>query len=219
MLNFLKNVLHIGTKVVDGSVGDGVSREKKNEITKKGKALENAIAIEFENLGFKIVRNIYLPLKIKDEYTEIDLIAVGSQGIFVIESKNYNAKIIGTFHDTHWKAEYKNSSYKLYSPVRQNTGHINNLLRVIPEFKSLPIYSYVVFPNTAILQVDLGAVKNNPIKVMNIKEIKYNVNRLRGKISYMQCKTIVRALSKYNNVSFIKEIKQKRTVNKYKKRW
>ena len=51
-----------------------------------------------DDLGLKVVRNIYLPVDSK--FTEIDMIAISSHGLFVIENKNYKGLIIGMLYTT-----------------------------------------------------------------------------------------------------------------------
>ena len=48
----------------------------------------------YENKGAKFLFNVYLP-KDENETTEIDVLMICSQGIYVFESKNYSGWIFG----------------------------------------------------------------------------------------------------------------------------
>ena len=71
------------------------------------------------NCDMTVIRNIYLPYK--DHFTEVDMVAIGRLGIFVIENKNYDARVTGNIRDKYWNVEYSQwCTYKLYNPLFQN---------------------------------------------------------------------------------------------------
>ncbi len=75
--------------------------------------------------------------------TEIDMIAVGRQGVFVYESKNYLGNVYGDTGDLYWTEQLGNSSRRFYNPVRQNEGHIKKLGRFLPS--DIPVHSVIAF--------------------------------------------------------------------------
>ncbi len=122
--------------------------------------IETEIKHHFPNS--KIIRNAYIPKK-DGTYSEIDLIAITSGGIFVIESKNITGTIKGTWDKKELIiAHPSGESYSLLNPIVQNTNHyysLKNLLDLsndyyknivvfgnktyIESFKGVPYYAQV----------------------------------------------------------------------------
>lgn len=100
-------------------------------------------------LGMKVLRHIYLPYR--GRLTEIDIIALSSKGIFIIENKNYNATIYGCATRKYWKACYKYNSSYLYNPILQNRLHKDVFKSVFNT--DLPIFSPVIFNDKANLNI------------------------------------------------------------------
>jgi hypothetical protein len=169
-------------------------REKTGEL---GEELYNLI---LSDLGFKPLRNIYLPLK-NGNTTEIDMLIAHPTGIYPIEVKNYGARIYGNDKMKYWKAYYNNGKgYNLYNPILQNDSHRRVLERVIgfPE-KTL---SFVVFTDRA----DLSNVQNSreDVLVCNpklFKEALYHQILYGEKVlTIEELKKIHKELSKYIGV-------------------
>lgn len=77
--------------------------------------------------------------------SQIDHIVINKNGIFVIETKNYNGRIYGNDQQQEWTQvlNYGKNKNKFYNPVKQNATHIYKL-REITKTK-LPIRSIIVF--------------------------------------------------------------------------
>lgn len=107
----------------------------------------------FENYGARFLFNCYLPRE-HNETTEIDVILLTYNGIFVIESKNYNGWIYGEENQDLWTqtlpAGKKIHKTHFYNPIRQNKTHIKYLKKIIGD--NLPIYSVIVFSNECTLK-------------------------------------------------------------------
>lgn len=107
----------------------------------------------FENYGARFLFNCYLPRE-HNETTEIDVILLTYNGIFVIESKNYNGWIYGDENQDLWTqtlpAGKKIHKTHFYNPIRQNKTHIKYLKKIIGD--NLPIYSIIVFSNECTLK-------------------------------------------------------------------
>ena len=83
---------------------------------------------------------------------QIDHILINSDGIIVIETKNYGGRIYGSEYNKNWTQvlAYGKKKYKFYNPIMQNATHVHKLKEVLsPEFKDIPIYSIVVFTGRA----------------------------------------------------------------------
>lgn len=89
------------------------------------------------------------------EITQVDCLAVNSQGIFVFESKDYLGYIYGRGNDHFWTqvTQYGKAKYRFYNPIRQNQTHIRALVEILgPAAEQFPIYSVVIFGLDATLK-------------------------------------------------------------------
>ena len=93
--------------------------------------------------GGKVLRNIYVP-KDNGETSEIDVLFITQQGIFVIESKNYSGWIFGDEKAAYWTAMLPNKEKnRFYNPIKQNKTHIKWLGQYLKE--EIPLFSVIVF--------------------------------------------------------------------------
>jgi len=84
----------------------------------------------------------------KDNKTtvEIDHIFVCNRGVFVIETKNWNAELSGNTDDISWIYKNKSLEKEVYSPIVQNEKHIKQLRRVAKIDITTKIFSVISFP-------------------------------------------------------------------------
>ena len=119
----------------------------------------------YENYGARFLFNCYLP-RDYNETTEVDVILLTHDGIFVIESKNYDGWIFGSEDQDLWTqtlpAGNKIHKTHFYNPIRQNSTHIKYLKKIIGD--NLPIYSIIIFSDNCTLK-DIK-VTNPEIKVI-----------------------------------------------------
>lgn len=92
-----------------------------------------------------ILTNLYLPRK-KGGTTEVDLVLVCENGIYVIESKNYSGWIYGSENARYWtQVLNKNHKERFFNPIMQNSGHITALKQVLgledEVFRSVIVFS------------------------------------------------------------------------------
>lgn len=142
-----------------------LEKENENEYEKpifenaetKGYNGEIKIALELKKIReynhCKILRNVYVPTK-DSKTSEIDIILISHNGIFVIESKNYTGTIYGSSDDFRWTCFSKaRKKYPMYNPKKQNETHIKHL----KEFLNMPhlddFKSYIVFSNECTLKL------------------------------------------------------------------
>lgn len=77
--------------------------------------------------------------------SQIDLILVGGRGIYVVEVKAFEgAKIYGDVKKSKWSYYKGGQKYEIYSPVRQNSKHIEYLKKLLKDFGDLPFFSVVL---------------------------------------------------------------------------
>lgn len=93
---------------------------------------------------------------------QIDHIYIRSNGIFVIETKNYYGEITGQEEDSFWKRTYfvkrVRKTALFHNPLKQNQSHIKAIKRIIG--KDYPIYCFVVFIQNNAKSLDLFNVCN-----------------------------------------------------------
>lgn len=89
-----------------------------------------SLVVEAAPFEKKMIFNCYVPNRSGDK-TEIDMIMLCRQGVYVIENKNYSGWIFGDEKSKNWCETLKGKKYFFYNPVKQNKSHINNLERLL----------------------------------------------------------------------------------------
>ena len=115
----------------------------------RGTSSERSLILRLLKKEFLSV-TIYHDLIIKkynDEFSQIDLVLVTSEGIIVIEVKDYSGWIYGSGNNTNWTKvlSYGRKKYKFYNPIKQNNSHISELKKTLKQFQKVPFYSVIVF--------------------------------------------------------------------------
>ena len=95
-----------------------------------------------------IFHDLYVPTA-NGKYAQIDLVVVTSEGIIVIEVKDYGGWIFGSGNQQKWTQvlAYGQEKYRFYNPILQNANHISALKRQSFQFYKLPYFSVIVFSN------------------------------------------------------------------------
>lgn len=76
--------------------------------------------------------------------SQIDLLVVGSKGIYVIEVKMYSdAKVYGDTARTKWYYYNHGRRYEIYNPLKQNRKHVEYLKTFLKDFGDVPCFSVV----------------------------------------------------------------------------
>lgn len=76
--------------------------------------------------------------------SQIDMILVGTKGLYVVEVKMYaDAKVYGDGNKSKWYYYNHGKKYEIYSPVKQNQKHIKYLKEFLKEFGDVPCFSIV----------------------------------------------------------------------------
>lgn len=85
--------------------------------------------------------------KENDEFSQIDLVLVTSEGIIVFEVKDFSGWIYGSGNNTNWTKvlSYGKKKYKFYNPIKQNNNHITELRKTHKQFENIPFFSVIVF--------------------------------------------------------------------------
>lgn len=128
-----------------------------------------------------ILTNLYIPRK-DGTTTEIDLIYLSIQGIFVIESKNYSGWIFGNEKQKYWIQTFENKQkFRFFNPIWQNSAHINALKEVLPDDLHQQIHSLIVFNNQAALKK--VTVTSENIHVIKREQLKGTLQQINNTIS------------------------------------
>ena len=115
----------------------------------RGTPSEKFLILQLLKSGIPPV-TIYHDLIIKkdnDEFSQIDLVLVTSEGIIVFEVKDFSGWIYGSGNNTNWTKvlSYGRKKYKFYNPIKQNKNHITELRKTLKQFKNIPFFSVIVF--------------------------------------------------------------------------
>ena len=105
--------------------------------------------------------------KAEKRSAQIDHIVINSDGLFVIETKNYGGRIYGSEYDKQWTQvmAYGKKKYHFYNPIQQNATHIHKLQEVLsPESKDIPIHSIIIFTGRA--NIDNVKVNNTVVTLL-----------------------------------------------------
>ena len=125
--------------------------------------------------GAKFLFNVYLP-KEEDQTTEIDVLMLCKEGIFVFESKNYSGWIFGSEAQYKWtqvlpQGRGRSKKEYFYNPIHQNDTHIRWLKVFLNT--PFPIHSMIVFSERCTLK-DIS-VNRSDVRVFNRYDIETEV--------------------------------------------
>ena len=128
---------------------------------------------ELEKNGARFLFNVYVP-KPNGETSEIDALMINEDGVFVFESKNYRGSVsFNNVNDAQWihnlpsVSLFGHSDY-FYSPILQNAGHINALMKYLRG--DYNVYSVVSFSNKCKINFNKGFM--NDTFVVNKEDLK-----------------------------------------------
>lgn len=133
--------------------------------------------------------------------TQVDVIAIDTTGIYVIESKAYSGIVKGKTNEKSWVQLFYGKKYQsFFNPVMQNERHIVAIKNNLKEF-NLPekaFKSYLVFDNNCKLEIEYcGNCSTNIVKqrelfydilekrdekmsLLNEKQVQEIANRIRA---------------------------------------
>lgn len=121
----------------------------------KGDVGEVVIASELrDKCNIIVLRNLYFPAD--THFTEVDIVAISSKGVFIIESKNYKGEVTGGLNDKYWSVRYSVShTERLYNPILQNKLHLVAVKSYLYDFgiTDIPIFKPVIFSNKSKLKL------------------------------------------------------------------
>ena len=160
-------------------------RKKHKTPKQKGIEGENVISniIQYAPMYKKIVRNAYIDMN-ENKKTEIDIIAISTKGIYVIESKNYEGWILGDEKSNQWC--------------------INKILQLDEK-----MYESLIIFNKA--EIKKMFVSSSRTYVMNIQKFRFYMSqqdKLQDKITKEEVDRIYNILQKYTQITEEEKIRQ-----------
>lgn len=122
--------------------------------------------------------------------SQIDHILINTNGIYVIETKNYAGYIYGSEEDMYWTQVINQyTKNRFYNPVKQNATHVYNLKRLLNT--TVPIHSLVVFTKANIQKVYIP-------NVITIRDLAIEVHNKKGPLTAQEMGTL------YNKIMELK---------------
>ena len=131
------------------------NRHKNRELIKSVTSLNRGTNSEL-NLILKLLKSginsktIFHDLIIKkenDKFSQVDIVIATTQGIIVIEVKDYSGWIFGNGNQTNWTQvmAYGKRKYRFYNPIKQVRSQISSLKNSLKQFEKIPFFSIIVF--------------------------------------------------------------------------
>lgn len=129
--------------------------------------------------------NVYTNLYLEGEntdLTEIDVLAISKEGIFVFEMKNYSGWIYGSEKDEQWTQAFnRNSKFRFYNPLRQNYAHTKATEKYL-NINESDIIPVVVFSNHSKLKKINVKLDKHIIQLKEVNRFIKNMRNNNGKI-------------------------------------
>ena len=151
----------------------------KKDLGRYGEYETYRLLRRFEAKGARFLFNIYLPRE-NDKTTEIDVLMIEKNGVYVFESKNYSGWIFGNESQKTWtqtlpKGRGRKARKECFlNPVWQNKLHISALKNVLPD-PDVPVYSLIVFSDRC--ELKNVSLYHNDVSVIHRKDIVSAVKR------------------------------------------
>lgn len=135
---------------------------------------------------------------------QIDHIAIRKNGIFCIETKNYEGIIFGSANQDKWTQVFgKNNKFQFYNPLKQNRVHIYHLSNALNnEYKI----------NSVVVMVNNNADNVNCSNVINLSDLKNYLLFFNDGTNYSD-QEICDIYNKIDNVSHYEITKSKHVEN------
>jgi hypothetical protein len=165
----------------------------------KGKSLEYGIDKKFRGYSKNLQGYAFKDVMIKDDVSssQIDNILITPKAIYVIEAKNYNGHIFGSYRNENWTVTVKHldkkrsksgkvytkthiSKHKFYNPIKQNITHIRKLKSLLSLNDSQKILNVVVFGSNSYLS---DVEKNEDYVVLNYRYLMRFIKETESKLS------------------------------------
>lgn len=167
----------------------------------------------FKSPQYLLINNLYIPrCNNPKETSEIDHVLISMFGIFVIETKDYNATIYGSEKHKYWTTQYSNGQeYTLYNPIWQNNSHIKSLKEILsPNYPAIPYYSIINFNSNTRFNVE------SKVLILYTDDLEGYITQFKEKVlSENEVAKIYETLNSHNKNSWNTRRVHKMQVKKY----
>lgn len=138
-----------------------------------------------------VFTNIYLENE-RTDYTEIDVLALSENGIYVFEMKNYSGYIFGSENDDNWtQVLNKSTKNKFYNPLRQNYAHTKAMEKFL-SVKEKEIIPVIVFSSHSKLsKINVSMDKH----IIQFKDVKRFIKKHSKTVSNVISKDMIKEYS------------------------
>lgn len=130
-------------------------RHKNKKLIKSVTSLNRGTNSEL-NVILKLLKSginsktIFHDLIVKKEnnkFSQVDIVIATTQGIIVIEVKDYSGWIFGNGNQTNWTQvmAFGKRKYRFYNPIKQVRSQISSLKNSHKQFDKIPFFSIIVF--------------------------------------------------------------------------
>ena len=139
--------------IIGGSIAYEINKIKIKGFLGERKVNRKLQKLSKKNKG-KVIKNLNL-IKKDGISTQIDHVFVNNSGIFVVETKNYSGKLVGSEKDYNWTQVLGDKKYEAHNFARQNEGHVAAIYEFLGKNCSLPVYSVLSFNPTCETRLNL----------------------------------------------------------------
>lgn len=137
--------------------------------------------------------------KNKNKFSQVDIVLATTEGIVVIEVKDYSGWIFGNGNQTNWTQvmNYGKNKYRFYNPIKQVKSQVLSIKNSLIQFDQIPFFSIIVFYGDCQLK-EINYVPENtfivkPHRILEaLNSIKYN----NGPAPYKNKQEVVDVLKK-----------------------
>ncbi|MBB6444016.1 nuclease-related domain-containing protein [Bacillus benzoevorans] len=111
-----------------------------------------------------VLHDVYIPKK-NGSSVRIDHIVINQNGLYVIETKNYNGVIKGSENSKYWTQIVADHPENFYNPILQNNQLIKELHYYLRDaLHNIPVHSVIVFGKRSHLKLEKPIKKAQVIK-------------------------------------------------------
>jgi hypothetical protein len=168
--------------------------------------------------NYKLLTNLYIPKK-DGSMTEVDLLMLCEEGLYVFESKNYSGWIFGDEKNKNWTQTLPNKQKEhFFNPIWQNKAHINALKSVLGINEDRLFKSFIIFSERCTLK-KINVASPNVIVIKRndlIPTIKREIKSSEQMLTNFQIESLYAKLKQYSHADdqvkqeHIRQIKMKK---------
>ena len=137
--------------------------------------------------------------KSQNKFSQVDIVLATTEGIVVIEVKDYSGWIFGNGNQTSWTKvmNYGKNKYRFYNPIKQVKSQVLSIKNSLIQFDQIPFFSIIVFYGDCQLK-EINYVPENTfiVKPHRILEALNSIKSNNGPAPYKNKQEVVDVLKK-----------------------